>query len=365
MVSKACIVGIYQRKLTAMVEMAPDLALTVVVPPFWRDERGITSLERVYTDGYRLEVQPLCFNGSFHLHWYPRLRGVVARVSPDLVHIDEEPYNLATYQANVLARRAGAKTLWFSWQNLARAYPPPFSWIERYNLAHTDYALMGSHTAADVWRAKGYAGRYDVIPQFGVDIRDFRPGEGSLRTTPAKAHIVYVGRLVSEKGCDLLLRALAHLDGEWRATFLGSGPELPALRRMAQDLGVHAHVDFHPWLPSVEMPAFYRTADVLVLPSRSHPNWTEQFGRVLIEAMASGVAVVGSDVGEIPYVIGEAGRIFPEGDVHALMETLQVLVDRPILRRELAEQGRRRVLATFTQERIAAATVAVYREVLG
>jgi glycosyltransferase involved in cell wall biosynthesis len=109
------------------------------------------------------------------------------------------------------------------------------------------------------------------------------------------------------------------------------------------------------------MPQFYRTADVLVLPSRSRPNWTEQFGRVLIEAMASGVAVVGSDVGEIPHVIGDAGHIFPEGEVSTLAEVLTKLVGSPDQRRDLGARGRARVLERFTQEQVAAETVAVYR----
>lgn len=360
MISKACIVGIYQRKLTAMAQMAPELELTVVVPPFWRDERGITPLERVYTDGYRLEIQPLWFNGSFHMHVYPRLREVIRRTDPDLVHIDEEPYNLATYHANVLARRAGAKTLWFSWQNLARQYPPPFSWMEQYNLTHSDHALVGSQTAAAVWRAKGYGGSLGVIPQFGVDAHLFRPGPRGHSDMPV--HIVYVGRLVPEKGCDLLLQALSRVAGDWRATILGSGPEAPRLHEMAKALDLGDRVTFHPWLPSAEMPDFYRAADVLVLPSRSQSNWTEQFGRVLIEAMASEIAVVGAQVGEIPHVIDDAGWVFPEGDVEALATALTKLVAAPELRRELGARGRTRVLDVFTQEHVAAATVAVYRE---
>ena len=362
MVSKACIVGMYQKKLAAMAEMAPDLDLTVVVPPFWRDEWGKTSLERVYTHGYRLEVVPLMFNGSFHLHFYPGLGKVIAREKPDLVHIDEEPYNIATYHANVLGRRFGAKTLWFSWQNLARQYPPPFSWIEQYNLRHIDHALVGSRTAAKVWRAKGYEGGLDVIPQFGVDPSVFCPPES--RPADAPVHIVYVGRLVSEKGCDVLLDALANVAGNWRATLLGSGPELNALRDQASSLGLDGQVLFRPWLPSTDMPQFYQTADVLVLPSRPRPNWTEQFGRVLTEAMASEVAVVGSNVGEIPHVIGNAGMVFPEGDAAALADVLNRVVSVPAVCRALGVRGRARVLSHFTQQHIAGATLAVYRKLV-
>jgi glycosyltransferase involved in cell wall biosynthesis len=102
----------------------------------------------------------------------------------------------------------------------------------------------------------------------------------------------------------------------------------------------------------------------LVLPSRTRPNWVEQFGRVLIEAMASGVPVVGSDSGEIPNVIGDAGLVFPEGDIGRLRAHLQSLIDDPGLWAALARRGRERVQARYTQARIAAETVQVYREVL-
>jgi len=364
MVSKACIVGTYQKKLEVMAGAAPDLSLVVVVPPAWRDERGTTTLERVHTRGYQLEVQPIWFNGSFHLHLYPGLGRTIARVRPDLVHIDEEPYNLATYHANVIARRRGARTLWFSWQNLARGYPPPFSWIERYNLRHVDHAIAGSRTAADVWRTKGYAGPLNVIPQFGVDPEIFSPDLDRARRHDGVVHIAYVGRFVPEKGPDLLLQALARTAGAWQATFLGSGPEAPEIPRQAAALGIADRVTVRDWLPSTQMPEFYREIDVLVLPSRTRSNWTEQFGRVLIEAMACEVTVVGSGSGEIPHVIGEAGIVFSEDDASALSEALQDLIVSPERRRLLGRQGRERVLKHYTQQRVAEATLAVYREIL-
>ena len=112
------------------------------------------------------------------------------------------------------------------------------------------------------------------------------------------------------------------------------------------------------------MPAFYHTLDVLVLPSRSRPNWKEQFGRVLIEAMACGVPVVGSTCGEIPMVIGDAGLIFPENDCAALTAALQSLLDDRAQRTALAAAGRRRVLERFTMQQVAADTVAAYRRLL-
>ena len=362
MVSKACIVGTYQKKLEAMAKASPDLSLTVVVPPAWRDERGTTRLERSHTHGYRLEVLPILFNGSFHLHFYPGLNRLIRRVQPDLVHIDEEPYNFATYHANVLARRSGARTLWFSWQNLARRYPPPFSWLERYNLTRIDHAIVGSHTSAQVWRDKGYAGPLSVVPQFGVDPDDFLPPLGPRVDAPV--HIAYVGRFVPEKGIDVLLNALARTPGRWRATLLGSGPLAGALHEQVMALGLEDRVSFRAWLPSAAMPRFYGETDILVLPSLSRTNWTEQFGRVLIEAMACEVAVIGSDTGEIPHVIGDAGRVFPEADAVALSRVLDEIIHQPELRRNLGRQGRERVLSHYTQTEIARSTLATYRSVL-
>src|SRR5512141_2104067 len=109
MVSKACIVGQYQTKLMALARHR-DLELTVVVPPFWKDERGVVPLERSFTDGYNLRVEPLRLNGHFHTHFYPTLPRVIAQVRPEIVHIDEEPYNLASLLALRAAQAVEART---------------------------------------------------------------------------------------------------------------------------------------------------------------------------------------------------------------------------------------------------------------
>jgi glycosyltransferase involved in cell wall biosynthesis len=377
MISKACLVGAYQRKLEEIARF-PDIDLMVIVPPSWREESRVVRLERAHTEGYDLVVEPLVFNGSFHFHFYPRLRQRLHTFSPEVVHIDEEPYNLATFHALQLSKGIGAAALWFSWQNLNRRYPLPFRLIERYNLRRADYAIAGSEGAAAIWREKGYRGPMAVIPQFGVDPDIFTPtpstalgrpssphlDTGFARRDPAQGFVIgYVGRLVPEKGVDLLLEATKDLQGMWRLHIVGEGPERGAIETQVRRLGLGPRVTFEEgWLPSLRMPAFYRQLDALVLPSRSQPNWVEQFGRVLIEAMACGVPVVGSNCGEIPNVIGEAGLVFPEDDAETLRECLRQLMRDLDLWSSLARRGRERVLNHFTQKRIAAKTVAVYRE---
>lgn len=378
MLSKACIVGAYQKKLEEMAAIK-GIDLTVVVPPAWNDARSPTRLEKVHTRGYELIVTDIAFNGHYHLHFYPRLKQIVGRVRPDVFHIDEEPYNLATFHAMRLARSVGARTVVFSWQNLLRRYPSPFSLMERYVLNHTDALIVGNRESAEVWERKGYHGLMYLIPQFGVDPAIYyrrervkRRGRLSVfkqRTShrPSQPALVigYVGRLVEEKGLEILLLAASRLIGPWMMQILGSGPDRERLERMAQWLGIGPRVTFDEKMPSTHLPHYLSGLDVLVLPSLTRANWKEQFGRVLIEAMACDVVTVGARSGAIPEVIGEAGLIFAEGDVEGLQIQLQRLIDDVTLREELRQKGRQRVIENYTQAAIAKKTIKVYREVLG
>ncbi|MHB0858596.1 MAG: glycosyltransferase [Anaerolineae bacterium] len=359
-VSKAFVIGAYQTKLEAIAAQ-DGVELTAIAPPFWREGGRVQALERDHVAGYRLAVIPMALNGSFHLHFYPTLARILRETRPDICHIDEEPYNLATYLALRAARTVGARTLFFTWQNLLRRYPWPFRALERYTHTHADAAIAGTQDAADVLRHKGYSGPLRVIPQFGVDPERFRPlPRPEADATPFE--IVYAGRLVEQKGLGVLVEALAGLEGDWRLTLYAAGPMEAELRAQLASMGLSQRVAFHGHVPSSEMPSRLAAAHALVLPSLTRPNWKEQFGRVLVEAMACGVVVVGSNSGEIARVIGDGGLVFPEGDATALRDCLSRLMADPDLRRVLAEHGRARVLAHFTQQRIAEETVALYRD---
>lgn len=356
MVSKALVRGAYQRKLEEIA--AQGVELTLVTPSFWREGRTEISLERRYVRGYELVVTPMAFNGRYHLHFYPRLGAILQELRPDLVHVDEEPYNLATLLALRAARAVGARRLFFTWQNLYRRLPLPFALVERQNYRLAHGAIAGVRDAEIVLRKKGFRPPVWVIPQFGVDPEIFRPGPARDATDFV---VGYLGRLVSEKGVDLLIRASSALAPPWRLRVVGEGAEKPRLRALAETLGVGNRVEFVGGLPSDQVPGFLHGLDALALPSRSIPSWREQFGRCLVEAMACGVAVVGSDSGEIPRVVGDGGLIVPENSVGDLAEALRRLQNDPSLRATLGGNGRARVEENFTQRRIAHQTVDVYR----
>ncbi|HYX50414.1 MAG TPA: glycosyltransferase, partial [Ktedonobacteraceae bacterium] len=354
-----------QRKLEEIAKF-PGVELTLVTPDYWLSDDGSKQvLERLYTCGYQMIVMPLALNGNFHMHYYPRLSKIMRDVSPEIVHIDEEPYNFATFQAMRLAQKHKAHALFFTWQNLHRKYPPPFHNIERYNYRHASVAIAGNRDARDVLRQKGFQGPIRIIPQFGFDTEIYRRTyPRPARTADAPFILGYLGRLVENKGLFSLIEALTHLPEYCYVVLIGNGPIKGELEKLATQLGVLQRLIFKPGVPTYEVPKELQQMDALVLPSLTRPNWKEQFGRVLAEAMACETPVIGSSSGEIPYVIGDAGLVFPEGNAQALAVCVRKLLESPTLFATLAAGGRERVLENYTQEQIARQTYETYLEMM-
>lgn len=269
----------------------------------------------------------------------------------DVIDIHEEPFALATAEILLLraVRRSRTPVVLYTAQNLAKRYPVPFRWLERWALSTASGISACNADAAAIVVAKGFPGKPRVIP-LGIDPSTFRPaagaGEherpslaasvapseprempapavqpGSGAESPSPVVVGLVGRLVPEKGVLDLLDALA---GEplLRARIVGSGPLASELPRRAASLGIEDRVDVLPAVSGDDIADFYRSIDVLAVPSLPTPRWTEQFGRVAIEAMAAGVPVVSSDAGALPEVIDGAGIVVPHGDPSSLASAL-------------------------------------------
>jgi glycosyltransferase involved in cell wall biosynthesis len=238
--------------------------------------------------------------------------------------------------------------------------------MERYNYERTAHVIAVNAAASDVTRRKGYTGPLSVFTVYGIDPDLYQPmPRREQRAAPDTVVAGYLGRLTLYKGTGLLIEALASMPPRYRLRFIGSGPDEPALRQMVEERGLRERVDFHPAVPSTGVPAALAGVDMLAVPSMTQPNWMEQFGRVLIEAMACGTPVIGSNSGEIPRVIGDSGLIVQEGDVSALREAMLRLGDDPQLRAAYAQAGRERVLLTFTNAVAARNIYQVYQRTLG
>ena len=362
-VSKASRVATHRDKLAAL-RRAVDV--TLVVPHKWGSQRdeGVTP-----RDPPTVALPAFC-HGHNHLHLYRGLGAVIDLFRPDVVHADEEPYSAVTAQVAGLCRRRGVPFLFFAWQNLDRRLPPPFGALRRSVFRCAAGGIAGTERAAAVLRRAGFTGTLAIIPQMGVDPKRFRPdpeARGRVRSRLGVASEVvvlgYVGRLVREKGVELLLAAVAGIP-QVVVVLAGAGPDEARLRECATAHGVGSRVRWVGPLPSTSVPELLAALDLLVLPSLTTRTWSEQFGRILIEAMACGVAVVGSDSGEIPSVIGKAGMVVAEGAVAPLRAALVQLVADRTLRMRLGEQGRARVLDHYTQDAVVEETLAFYGRLL-
>ena len=179
-----------------------------------------------------------------------------------------------------------------------------------------------------------------------------------LRDKPRQKDLVFLGRLVSDKGCGLLLQALADLKTRGLTpslSVIGDGPEMPALRLMTTELGLTDQVEFFGALHEGrgEVVARHR---VMVVPS----VWAEPFGIVALEGIASGCAIVASERGGLPDAAGDCGLYFPNGDAPKLADTLEQILTDSVLRDRLVAHGPEH-LKEFQPAAVAARYLDVFR----
>ena len=355
------------RAVMDRVARHPDVDLTVVAPKAYHGDFGLLTLEPDPDAPYRLVPATVALSKRVHVFHYRGLRRQLKAGAFDILHAWEEPYILAGYQLARLARSLHARFVFQTCQNLPKRYPPPFAAFERYCIKHASGWTGIGHQVQDVQRGRGYPEPSAVIP-LGIDEARFRPdpqaGAAVRRRLGLEGPIVgFVGRLTVEKGLDVLMRALDAVPPPWSLLIVGGGPHEATIRGWAEARG-HANRVHIQRVDHDEVPAFLQAIDVLVAPSLTAPNWCEQFGRMIVEAFACRVAVIGSDSGEIPHVIGDAGLVVPEGDAPKLAEAIASLLQSPDRRRAFAQAGLERSQAHFTSARAAELFVEFCRRVM-
>ena len=279
---------------------------------------------------------------------------------PDVIDLHEEPNALVTAEVLLLRRMRGVRAPYvlYSAQNIEKRYPIPFRWIERASLRSAAAAYVCNAEAGDILNAKGLGGGAVEIP-LGVDVGMFAPAD---REPPRDvATLGYIGRLEEHKGVDVLLRALVgHQD--WRLRITGDGPERERLRDLARELGIADRVEFLGFASGTALADRYRGLDVLAVPSLPRTNWLEQFCRVAVEAMASGVPVVASSSGAIPDVVGDAGILVPPGNPERLERGILEALE-PDRWKELRARGLDRA-QRFSWQNVAALQRSMYQSIL-
>jgi glycosyltransferase involved in cell wall biosynthesis len=339
----------------------PELDVTVAAPRAYDGDLRPLRLEPE-PDGSPLRVVPIPAWGGRPVHlfrWDGRaLRRVVRRGGFDVVHAWEEPYLYAGYQIARSLRGSSCRFCFRTAQNLVKRYPGPVRWMERRVLARSQAWIAGGHLVYRAMLRRGYPAERGRVLPLGVDTSAFRPLSEARREDVraelglAPPLIGYLGRLTPEKGIDVLLGALERLPARtWTLALFGSGPMRADVEAWSRRRGWSDRVRIR-LLRHEEVPAYLGALDVLVAPSLTTPRWREQFGRMVVEAFASGVPVVTSDSGELPWVVADAGVIVHEGDADRLAAALaDVLVD-PGRRSDLARRGLQRA-ELFSARRVA------------
>jgi L-malate glycosyltransferase len=371
--SHTYIVDLNCEKLKALAHLDQGHEVTVVVPKQWKPG-GVQKSFRV------VPVSNLSQNNQGLLSFGADLVSLLREFRPDIIQVEQGSKSIGYAQLITLNRLLGlkAKMLFFTWWNLPYDLKFPISWLEAYNLRNTDGIVSGNQDGAEILRQRGYQGPIRVMPQLGVDESLFRPRSQPELTTQLGIQagdfvIGFVGRFVEEKGLPTLIKAVEGLgDRPWKLLLLGRGPLKDDLMAQVEAAGIADRVIWVESVPHDTVPHYINLMSTLVLPSETtykfktltSVGWKEQFGHVLIEAMASQVPVIGSDSGEIPYVIGDTGLVFPEGNAAALQQCLAQLIDHPDLCTNLAKKGYERAIAQYTNRALAKQLLDFYQEIL-
>lgn len=382
--SHTYIVDLNCEKLRQLACLEANNQVIALVPKRWRPG-GVQNkiIESQFKDEGNFKIVPVgnfSENNQGLLTFKPEIIKLLKEFKPDIIQVEQGAKSLAYAQLITLNKLLGlkAKNVFFTWWNLPYKNKFPISLLETYNLKYTDGLIVGNQDGLDILREHGYQKKAIVLPQLGIDEKLFTPKEqpGLARELGIDNHefvIGFVGRFVPEKGILTLVKSLASLKKfSWKLLLLGRGNLQEEIIDKATELGIKDRLIMVASVPHDEVPNYINLMDTLVLPSETTykfktltaAGWKEQFGHVLIEAMASRVAVVGSNSGEIPNVIGDAGLIFPEGDAEALGKCLGELMGKPDYVKNLANQGYSKAMEVYTNQALAKKQLAFYQELV-
>lgn len=348
----------------------PDIELCYVTPAQWQDDLlrvAQPSEEGVFR---QLAIPIIGKPADPHRALFRTIDFAMRSFKPHIIHAEEEPDSLSALQI-AWARHLfapGARLYLHTWQNVDRPKSLAVRWVMRQTLTAANLVFCANQEAAALLRRYGFGCPLPTVPAVGVDTEVFTlcpPRQCLAADAPL---LGYVGRFVPEKGIDILIQAFAILHQTTipfaRLRLIGAGPQQSLLATQAAELGIADAVEFVAPMPPAQIAQAMCALDVLILPSRTTPVWKEQLGRVLLEAMACGIPVIGSDSGAIPEVIGDAGLVFSEGNAVELAHRIEQVLTDPELHQQCSQRGIERAHEHYSQQVLATKTVAFYRQML-
>ncbi len=295
------------------------------------------------------------------LRWSRKgLRSAIREAAPTLVHIVGDPWTPTAEAGAAACRKLGLPYVLVGTTSFGHAKGIVARWqAERVREGAAGLAGLG-RPALDRLVGSGTKVPTAVLAVSGTAL----PARRVARECVAPIRFLVVGRILKERGLDLLFDALADTYGDWRLRIAGTGPMQETLEAQAQRLGLSARIDWLGAVPRDSLAQLWDESDALVAPSRSQPAWVEPTGNLVVEAMAHGLAAIVSRCGALPEVVGDAGLVVDEGDKAALTRALKALVEQPARCTALGELARQQVERAHSDTAMADRTVAFWRRVL-
>lgn len=338
-------------KLRSLVGQGAVVA--AAVPARWTPHATAEPLHTTFAEdsGVRIVPIPATWRSS-------ALRRLLTDFRPDIVQIEEEPSTRVAAAVTRMARQLGIPAVVFTAESVPREHRF-LARTRRHRTLSRASGVMGANAVATGLVRLEYPGlAWTAVPQLGVTV----PRALAVEPHPPLA-IGFVGRLIPEKGLDVLFRACVRLHGAWTLTVAGTGPAQEELEGLAGRLGIASRVTWLGAIPRPDLAALWPRLDCLVAPSRSTAQWVETCPIQVLEAMGNGVTVVTSDSGALPETVSGTGLVFREDHLGGLVDALSRLLADGELRTRLAAEGRRRVIAEYADDAIARKTLAFWRAV--
>lgn len=365
-----------EQKKASELSKFNDVRLSLIVPSFYVENYKKNKVEKTFDPTYRIIVGMLFGKHPNRAIFLNKLLKEVLK-KPDIICVHSDENFFLTFQVLLfkLLFSPKSKFIFHTWQNIHfnDEYYPQASkilfyvdnMIEKFILKFSDACITRNLEAISIMKKKGFAGALTYIP-WGTDIDNlYKRDVTDVRSKYELSGFVigYIGRLVEEKGILDLIEAVKNIEDNYTLLIIGDGPIKKKIVTKAEESGIAKHLRLLDGIPFKDVPIMMNCIDTFALPSRTSITWKEQFGRVLVEAMACEIPVIGSDSGAIPDVIGNAGLIFKEGNIKDLTSKLITLMKDDNLRKKLGQRGRQRVLEHFTWQRFAEKSYSFFKEI--
>lgn len=365
-----------QRDMLRLLAQSPDIELTLITPNKGKEFGNAPVAFQETNEPFRVIALKTRLTGHLNSFWYRSLRRTLRDIRPDLVQIEEEYWTNSARQCVRAAQHEvpHATIILQTCENRHRDWKKegktPYEQLRMRLFARIqkqvftdvnavfdqEWYITGNPETALI--RHGYRGKRFAIPQLGVSEKRYAQQGTRAYNTPLRA--LFVGRMEHEKGGDIAIRAIGTLPPNTiELELIGNGPEREHWKALARTFPNH-RISFLDAVPPDTLIEHYHRAHVLIVPSRTTPQWEEQFGRVIIEGIAASCVVVGAQSGSIPHLL-PANSVFTENDPDDLAALLRTLVnDEHTYRNRLDAQ--RAMLPNYTNRVIAKLHLDAYHE---